>query len=341
MLENISLKKTNKYMKLFKLVSVVSIFFLLPNYPASAESAPSLKKSVDSFNKAIKGDIEAEIYYNDTTKLIREKIIRKGNRSLKNLTLDLDFDNKFDKSLAIFYDGKGYYLQSSSLAKLDPKIGIFLPGSDVVFNNQALSSILTLDHFLPIIKKDLTITLSDYKQLGSSKSVVSLQSKDGQHYLDLLLRNGLIYALDYYVLDLNEQHNTFLFFQYTKSGKTPLKPALKYFKEKELPQESLVYISNYSLIKESGPKMVAGFLGALAGSYINTPGSAINTLFDEIFNSLPESYKLYNPGVVDLGAGIKGISFTLSGYQVCGYLEINDKSIIVGRRIFVDAPCKL
>lgn len=305
---------------------------------ANSLSNSSIEKMVSTFNKSIKGNIQADIYFNNREFLVREKIIKFGSETLKTFMLDENFDSKYEKQSTVYSKGKNFLLSSSSLQKYNQRAGLDLTLDLFSGENSFYGPILGMDYFSGFFSKDYSINLTDYRLLKSTKNISTYQNKDGKHNLDLLIRNNNIYALDYYTLD-SGSHNSFLVFQFKKNTLRVKAPSLQYYSEETISSDLKNYINNYNLIREVGLKMVTSYLAVLASTYINKPGSDMVILFNDLFASLPESYKLYNPKTVEIAPDNRGISFSLSNYEVCGFLELDSDKKITSQKLFLDSTC--
>lgn len=322
------------------IIFMTSLLLTIPQISYASVSKPTLEQSIAAFNKTIKGNIEADIYFNNKEYLIKEKYIKFNNLTLESFNLDKDFDLKPEKASTLYFNGKLFLASSSSLQKFSPKAGLALTPSELTDKSNPYYSILALDYFAPLRGKDYSIDIAHYKLINSSKGTITLQSVDGGYNLDLRLSSNGITSLDYYTVD-GSVHNSFLVYKFKKNSSKIKYPLLTYTQSAKLTQELKGYISNYNLMKDVGVKMISSFLAVLVSSYINNPGIEISEAFTNLFNSLPESYSSYNPKSLVLPNGSPAVSFTLSDYEVCGYLELDQDKKITSQKIFIDSPCSL
>lgn len=328
-------------MRKIKTLGILVIFTLLTVTnltPLTAKtSSPSIL--ISEFNKGLLKDKSVNLYFNNSPLLIKGKMESKGKLTHFNYQIDNDLDDKVDKIIDLYFDGKFYYVTSSALQKATQKNQLIkLTTPQLLDPKLELSQILSLSDLYGVVNMDLSIKLSQYKQIKSDSKILTYQALDKTHYLDLILNLNTITSADYYTLK-DGQHKSLKVLVVNPKPKRVSLPKSSVYLPNKLTPDLKAITENYNIIKTSGQKMVTGFLSVVVNKYINQPGSDFNTVFDETYLTLPENYQSYSPTAPLMPSGLKAIDFQLSGYEVCGFIELDENKIVKSQTIILDGPC--
>ena len=300
---------------------------------------PANSTLVADFNKELQKDKSIDLYFNHSPLLIKGKLESKGKLTHFNYQIDNNLDDKIDKVVDLYFDGKFYYVSSAALQKATQKNQLIkLTTAQLLDPKQELSQILSLPDLYGIVDMDLSIKISQYKIVKSGYNILTYQSLDKTHFLDLVLNSNSITSADYYTLK-DGLHNSLKVVVIKPKAKNVTIPKFTIYLPNKLTADLKAITENYNIIKSSGEKMVTGFLSVVVNKYINQPGSDFNTVFNETYLTLPENYQSYTPTMPTMPSGLKAIDFQLSGYEVCGFIELDENKIVKSQTIILDGPC--